>query len=63
MQGRTATTRKISAKTLKHTENKKICLERTFSSKMSVNSRPKAPYIIGQRKAFYRQRIPSCLAV
>ena len=25
---------------------------------MSVNSRHKAPKIIGQRKAFYRQRIP-----
>ena len=25
---------------------------------MSANSRPKATKIIGQRKAFYRQRIP-----
>ena len=36
----------------------KICLERTYSQKMSVNSRLKATKIIGQRKAFYRQRIP-----
>ena len=28
------------------------------SEKMSVNSRLKATKIIGQRKAFYRQRIP-----
>ena len=41
----------------------KICLERTYSQKMSVNSRLKATKIIGQRKAFYRQRIPefSCV--
>ena len=37
---------------------KKICLERTYSYKMSVNSGLKATKIIGQRKAFYRQRIP-----
>ena len=36
----------------------KICLERNYSLKMSVNSRLKATKIIGQRKAFYRQRIP-----
>ena len=35
----------------------KICLERTYSKKMSVNSRLKATKAIGQRKA-YRQRIP-----
>ena len=27
---------------------------------MSVNSRLKAIWIIGRRKAFYRQRIPEC---
>ena len=31
-----------------------ICLERTYSLKMSVNSRLKATKIKGQRKAFYR---------
>ena len=36
----------------------KIRLERTYCQKMSVNSRCKAIKIIGQRKAFYRQRIP-----
>ena len=35
-----------------------IWLERTYSLKMSVNSRLKATKIKGQRKAFYRQRIP-----
>ena len=35
-----------------------ICLERTYSEKMSVNSGRKATKIIGQRKAFYRQTIP-----
>ena len=35
-----------------------ICLERTYRYKMSVNSRLKATKIIGQGKAFYRQRIP-----
>ena len=35
-----------------------ICSERTQSQKMSVNSRLKATKIIGQRKAFYRERIP-----
>ena len=41
----------------------KICLERTYSYKMSVNSGLKATKIIGQRKAFYRQIIPefSCV--
>ena len=29
-----------------------ICLERTYSQKMSVNSTLKATKIIGQRKAF-----------
>ena len=42
-------------KRLEHTE---ICLERTYSYKMSVNSRLKATEIIGQMKAFFRQRIP-----
>ena len=36
----------------------KICLERTYSQKMSVYSGLKATKIIGQRKAFYRLRIP-----
>ena len=35
-----------------------VCLERTCSYKMSVNSRFKATKIMGQRKEFYRQRIP-----
>ena len=35
-----------------------IGLEKTYSYKMSVNSRLKATKIIGQRRAFYRQRIP-----
>ena len=35
-----------------------ISLERTYSSKMSVNSKLKDTKIIGQRKAFYRHRIP-----
>ena len=35
-----------------------IFLERTYNEKLSVNSRFKATQIIGQRKAFYRQRIP-----
>ena len=35
-----------------------ICLERTYSCKMSVHSRHKGTKIIGQRKTFYRQRIP-----
>ena len=34
-----------------------ICLERTYSEKMSVNSRLEATKIIGQRKAFYRQSL------
>ena len=37
---------------------KEICLERTYSQKVSVNSRFKATKIIDQRKAFYRQRVP-----
>ena len=36
----------------------KICSEKTYSYKMSVNSRLKANKIICQRKAFYRQGIP-----
>ena len=36
----------------------KICLERTYSKKVSANSRPKATKIISQRKAFNGQRIP-----
>ena len=35
-----------------------ICSERTYSYKMSINSRLKVIKIIGQRKAFYRQIIP-----
>ena len=35
-----------------------ICLKRAYSSKVSVNSRLQATKIIGQRKAFYSQRIP-----
>ena len=35
-----------------------ISLERTYSWYVSVNSRLEAIEIIGQRKAFYRQRIP-----
>ena len=61
MQGWTATTRhgvttiERSTKRLKHTGN----LFRTnLQLKVSVNSRLKATWIIGQRKAFYRQRIP-----
>ena len=34
-----------------------ICLERIYSRKMSINSRLIATKIIGQGKAFYRQRI------
>ena len=34
-----------------------ICLERTYSYKISANSRLKATKIIGQRKTFYRKRI------
>ena len=36
----------------------KICLERTYSKKVSANSRLKATKIISQRKAFNGQRIP-----
>ena len=36
----------------------KICLKRTYSQKISVNSRLKATKILGQRKAYYRTRIP-----
>ena len=42
----------------KHYSIQKICLKRTYSQKISVNSRLKATKIIGQRKAYYRTRIP-----
>ena len=35
-----------------------ICSERTYSVRMSVNSRLQATKIIGLRKAFYRQGSP-----
>ena len=35
----------------------KICLERTYSQKMSVNFGLKANKITGQRKAFCRQSL------
>ena len=35
-----------------------ICLTRTYIQKMSINSRFKTIQIIGQRKTFFRQRIP-----
>ena len=59
-QGCTATTRhgvtrKTNIKRLKHTGN--LSLEGTYSEQVS-NFRLKAIQIIGQRKAFYRQRIP-----
>ena len=38
-----------------------ICLERTYSQKMFANSRLKAIKITGQRKAFYRHRIPESI--
>ena len=50
---RDGVTRKRSIKRLKHTENLS-----SYCQKMSVNSRLKAIQIVGQRKAFYRQRIP-----
>ena len=34
-----------------------ICFEKTYSYKVFVNSRLKSIYIVGQRKAFYRQII------
>ena len=34
-----------------------ICLERTYSLKVSVNSRLKAIWIMDQKKAFHGQRI------
>ena len=60
MKGRTATmrrrvTRKRSTKRLKDTEN---LFRKNRQLKMSVNSSVKVAKIIGQRKAFYRQRIP-----
>ena len=59
MKGCTATTRfgvtrKRSTKRLKHIEN----FSRKNLQLKDVNSRPKATKIIGQTKAFYRQRIP-----
>ena len=42
----------------KHYSIQKICLKKTYSQKISVNSRLKATKIIGQRKAYYRTRIP-----
>ena len=42
----------------KYYRPQKIYLERTYSQKMSVSSGLKATKIIGQRKKFYRQRIP-----
>ena len=47
-----------SYKGKKHKSTHEICLERTYSQKMSVNSRLEDTKIIGQMKAFYRQRIP-----
>ena len=50
-------TRKRSTKRLKHTGN-------LFKKNLkSLNSRLKATKIIGQRKAFYRQRIPESSCV
>ena len=40
-----------------------ICLGRTYSYKMSINSRLKATKIIAQRKPHYRQRIPESSCV
>ena len=48
-------TRKRSTKRLKHTGN---LIRKNLQLKISVNSRLKATKIIGQRKAFYRQKIP-----
>ena len=53
-------TRKRSTKRLKHTGN---LFRKNLQLKMSVNSRLKAIKIIGQRKAFYRQRIPESSCV
>ena len=51
-----------SCKKKKHkkitTYRKSIYKEPTVKKKMFVNSRLKATKIIGQRKSFYRQRIP-----
>ena len=59
MQDWTATTRhgvtrKRSARRLKHTGN---LFKKNLQLKVSVNSRLRATYIIGQRKAFQRQAI------
>ena len=37
--------------------------QKDYSIQMSINSRLKATKIIGQRKAFYRQRIPESSCV
>ena len=60
MQGWTATTRHgIARKQAKKDYRiEKICLERIYNQKMSVNSGLKATKIIGERKAFSKQRIP-----
>ena len=60
MQGRSATTRHevtrtMSTKRLKHTRN---LFRKNLQLIMYGNSRLIATQIIGQRKAFYRQRIP-----
>ena len=47
----------------KDQSTQEISLERTYSYKMSVHSRLKATKIIGQRKAFSRQRIPESSCV
>ena len=47
--------RKRSTRRLKHTGN---LFRKNLELKMSANSRLKVTKIIGQRKAFYRQRIP-----
>ena len=46
---------KEAQKRLQHSGN---LFRNNLQLKMSVNSRLKATKIIGQRKAFYRQRIP-----
>ena len=65
MQGSTTTTRHglTRKKAQKRLQDTEICLERTYSLKMSVNSGLKATKIIGQMEAFYQQRIPkfSCV--
>ena len=60
MQGWTAFTRHgvTRKEAQKRLRIQNICLERNYSCKMSANFGLKATKIIGQRKAFYRQRIP-----